>query len=173
MRFIIQWTVKFWFKESVHMKTAQLWVFCSCWIFLITDLIRSTKQHQPVHLKWLCTTAKPMELISAGLGSACFFARRSDNRVKLIPCAKAHHKICTALKSPLSLIFGLTGDFRSFCAVEWPAGHWWIEPYAVRKAFRAEEELLFCQGNKDAPAIYFPARIAKLMLIKFLKHRTE
>lgn len=169
----MQRMAKFSAQESVHMKTAQLCVFCSCWIFLITNLMRSTKQHQPVHLNWLCTTAKPMEPISFGLGSACLFARRSGNRVKLIPCAKAHHKICTALKSPLSLVFGLTGDFRSVCAAEWPAGYWWTEPYALAKAFRAEEELLFCRVNKDAPALYFPAQIAKLMLSKFLKHRTE
>lgn len=43
------------------------------------------------------------------------------------------------------------------------------------KAFISSSKvaLLFCQVNKDVPVIYFPAHIAKLMLIKLLKHTAE
>jgi len=37
-------------EKSFQMKTVQLWVFCSCWIFLMTNMIKFTKQRQPVHL---------------------------------------------------------------------------------------------------------------------------
>lgn len=114
----------------------------------------------------LCTMAKLMGLIFS-LRSHCLFAWCSDSGIKLIPCVRAHCEICAALQSPLSL------THRGFkkCV---PWGMACMAPVNrvahTRKSF-SKEALLFCQVNVSV--IYFPAHIAKLMLIKPLKHTTE
>lgn len=128
------------FSAEKSFQWKQLSCGCSAHVGYFWSLTRQNLQSSIslciwyVFHKQLCTTAKLMELIIY-FRSHCLFAWCSDGGIKLIPCAKAHCEIYTALLSPLSLIFGLTGDLRHVCTEEWPAWNQWTELHALGKAF--------------------------------------
>lgn len=166
-------------EKSFQMKTAQLWMFCSRWIFLITNTTKSAKQHQLVHLICFPQTALhdsqtdgADHLLRVSL-LVCMVFRWWDKTHSL--CKGSLWDLYSTFVSPKPDIWAYRG-FKT--CVHW--GMACVEPVnrvaRTRKSLRifsSKEALVFCQVNKDAPVIYFPAHIAKLMLIKLLKHTTE